>query len=354
MRRSSLAFTLAAVLAVSVGAQTPAKAAPCSAQSVLMTYTQPVYGVGAATIKSACPAFRDGLLRALATVPDTTTFTVAAFKAQLLNGIFSPPAIAPSPPIVAPIDPPVATQPPIVAPGGICANEPAGSTRFEDQPWNTALPTGWRPDYDSWPKDNGAIVTDATAPLSPSNVVAGKFAKGDPGGSAPFYVYRPFAASEQFGTLYACVVMKHSADFDNTNGNAGSKFLWPAGDQIQGGYTYITFNESTMDVGVNQQGATEREMYANTGKDGHVYAKRGTWVQYEFLLTAGSATAANGGLDIWINGVQTHHYTDVRWTMAADRKWKSLAWNPTYGGGLNPVPHDQYEYIDHLRLSGIR
>jgi hypothetical protein len=65
---------------------------------------------------------------------------------------------------------------------------------------------------------------------------------------------------------------------------------------------------------------------------------------------------ADGTLDAWFNGVQTHHETNMQYAMdraaTGVRKWLSLAINPTFGGGLNPVPHDQYVLLDHVKVSG--
>ena len=74
---------------------------------------------------------------------------------------------------------------------------------------------------------------------------------------------------------------------------------------------------------------------------------------YEMLLKANTNNStANGELHMWIDGVKTHQYANVNWQMGGSRTWQSLAWNPTYGGGLNPVPRDQYQYLDHVRISG--
>ena len=62
--------------------------------------------------------------------------------------------------------------------------------------------------------------------------------------------------------------MKHSANFNNTNGNAGTKWLWPSGSVVQGTETYLTFDGGNMDFGLNQQGSATRESYANTGQAG--------------------------------------------------------------------------------------
>lgn len=348
MRHLRIALASSLLARASLHAQTAPKVAPCDTSSIL-AHAPATYGVGPATIRNACGTFANAISLAFKAHPEAQRWTGSQLVNWLLLGAV-PVVDTPKPP---PAVPPVAIAPP----GKPCANEPAGATRFEDQPWNTVLPKGWVDDVRTG-FAKGAIVIDSTAPVSAPNVVAGTFAKGDPGGSGAFYIYRPFSSSEQFSTLYLCVALKHSSDFDNTNGNAGTKLFWPAGDQIGGAMTYITLNGAQMDVGVNQQGGSlgqdGREMYANLGVDGHVYARRGTWIVYEFLLRASSSNTSNDGtLDVWLDGVHTHRYTDVRWQMASDRHWKSLAWNPTYGGGLNPVPHDQYEYIDHLRLSGV-
>ena len=76
-------------------------------------------------------------------------------------------------------------------------------------------------------------------------------------------------------------------------------------------------------------------------------------MRYELLLKANpNNSTANGELHIWLDGVKTHQYANVNWQMQTSRKWMSLSWNPTYGGGTNPVPQNQYQYMDHIRISG--
>ena len=247
------------------------------------------------------------------------------------------------------------------SPSGACANEPTGYTRFHEQPWDAApirnvqSPLGWIDDG-----GNGgsafSIVSDPTSlfPSTNHNVIAGKFAQGSPGGSAPFYVYKPFGTGEQFRNMYICVYVKHDANFDNTNGNAGTKFLWPAGDQVGGAMTYTSHDGPNMDFAMIQQGPVDRYLGANLNPTAAlVVNRRGQWMVYEMLLKANTNNStANGELHMWIDGVKTHQYANVNWQMGGSRTWQSLAWNPTYGGGLNPVPRDQYQYLDHVRISG--
>jgi hypothetical protein len=52
--------------------------------------------------------------------------------------------------------------------------------------------------------------------------------------------------------------------------------------------------------------------------------------------------------------VKTHQYTGQQLLASdSDGRYEVLLWNPTYGGGsVDSVPSDQYQYIDHLYLSG--
>lgn len=255
--------------------------------------------------------------------------------------------------VVAPRD----TTPSVIgasAPSLACPNEPAGYTTIttlNDVPvWPAPNLTGWIDDARNATKAL-SVVTDPMAPVA-GGAIGGLFPAGMSGGGAPFYIYRPFAVTEQFRNLYICGYVKHDTDFDNTNGNTGSKFLWPSADQVQGTMTYTGHDGSTMEFALFQQGVVDRFLHANVSPS-TVASLRGTWVRYELLFRGSSSNStADGGLDIWIGGRQTHHYTDVRYQMNPARTWLSLAWNPTYGGGLNPVLHDQRQYLNGLRVSG--
>jgi len=301
------------------------------------------------------------------TLAGTTTATtnaagVALFSNLSITGVDGARTLSfAAPPLSSTTSTSITVSNPVVSPSGGCDNEPTGYTRIQDEPWNSSpaygvtIVDGWRDDL-----GNGAtrlsIINDPTSPFPDGNhnVIQGLFPAGSPGGSGPFSAYRPFGATEQFKNLYICVYLKHDANFNNTNGNTGTKFMWPAGDKQQGSSTYTGFNGSSMDFEVFQQNAVDRELKANmNGTANRMVGRNGQWVKYELLLKANTNNStANGELDVWIDGVQTHHYTDVNWQMNTARTWLSLTWNPTYGGGLNPVPHDQWQYIDHIRISG--
>lgn len=254
--------------------------------------------------------------------------------------------------------------PTISAPGpsstAVCSNEPTGYTVINDDAlkdvpaWPATNSQGWIDDERN-AKATISIVNDPTS-LFPSinhNVAAGAFNKGAPGGSAPFFVYRPFAPQEQFRNLYICLYLKQSDNF-TSNGNAGTKFLWPSGDQVTGTMTYNGHDGANLDFQFFQQGPVDRQLAANmNATSATMVSRRGQWVLYEMLLKANSDNStANGELHVWIDGVETHRYSDVDWQMGSARTWLSLAWSPVYGGGLNPVPETMFEYMDHVRVSG--
>lgn len=268
------------------------------------------------------------------------------------------------------VGPPAEPDPP----SELWPNLPDGYTTFNEQPWNVDIdyPSG----SEGWVNDNhvggspfGGILTDPTAPSGGEyKIAAGLFPEDAEGGSAPFYVYRPFATGEQYKNLYIGLYCKHSPDWANNgipaNRVTGTKFLWPAGDQVGGTMLYTSFDntdyDNSMAFALIQQGTVDRFLGANQGAGAIAAATMGNflgdWNLYEILLKSNTSDAsADGQFDCWINGTHTHHYTDVQYIMAAARKWLSLAWNPTYGGSEHEapaVPADQYESIDIILLAG--
>jgi len=60
----------------------------------------------------------------------------------------------------------------------------------------------------------------------------------------------------------------------------------------------------------------------------------------------------NGVIRMWINGSTWIEDTAVCFFYRTQTVgWKSFWFNPTYGGGANPVPANQYLDIDHMYVS---
>lgn len=256
--------------------------------------------------------------------------------------------------------------------GSYFLNEPvsAGWTQFIDEPFSVDTPSPWVANYMGFGGVSPTSVSDATAPYSNPKVLKGITPAGQSPGTGPFTY--GFTLATPYKNVYYAGVQKWDANWQNTVGGAGTKHMWLAGDQIQGTATYITLDgEFSMNFGIVQQGAPSREMYANLpGADGTLYSLRGTWIGWEAIHRANSAAGVTDGeLHIWINGTKTHEYPrsvphggtsggngGVDWSMdlfnTGVRKWLSIVWNPTYGGGGSPPSVDQFCYLDHFRMSG--
>jgi hypothetical protein len=79
---------------------------------------------------------------------------------------------------------------------------------------------------------------------------------------------------------------------------------------------------------------------------------RGRWVKVEVLIIANTLGNADGVARMWVNGTQVLNVTNVQYFFPSQAPaFNGVTWNPTYGGGLNPVPYDMFQFIDHWRLS---
>jgi hypothetical protein len=79
---------------------------------------------------------------------------------------------------------------------------------------------------------------------------------------------------------------------------------------------------------------------------------RGEWHKIEWLVVANTQDKADGVARIWVDGNKVLESTDVRYFhLNQVPAFDGMTWNPTYGGGHNPVPHDMYQWIDHWYVS---
>ena len=94
----------------------------------------------------------------------------------------------------------------------------------------------------------------------------------------------------------------------------------------------------------------------NRGSGGSDQIVRGRWYNIEMVLTLNDIGSANGEIHAWINGTKILEYKGLRIVSnQSDGTLNTLKWNPTYGGSSSEhVPAEQYQYIDHIYLSGRR
>ena len=248
-------------------------------------------------------------------------------------------------------------QPP--PPGSLYPNQPAGFVQLVDQAWNAVPPypatagsAWWEGEYVA----NASIVTDATAPQSPSNVLSCRVPAGTSGGVATCVINRSDFAQgggAYYRRLYVSVWVKHSANW--VPHPVGSKFLWFVhADALGPGYTdvYSTFEGSSMSLGVRQQNYGNKGLLANTGPAIYQDAMNflGVWQHYEYLLTMDTG-GSDGAFRLWVDGNLICDYTGLNWGSFSPKSWVGVRYDNVYGG-IGGSSNSQFEYMDHVYVSG--
>jgi hypothetical protein len=235
-----------------------------------------------------------------------------------------------------------------------CRNEPPGFETLSDQRWEDGVPVRGRKDRAGWVLQGGGgrlrMVADPDAPPAAGQIIEGTFPRGMPGGRGPFRMDRDF--EHPVSAVYMCLWHKLDPQFTN-NGNTGTKFgflLTP----YQGGSTGLNHYFNLTDrLGVNLQSAGGR-LNRNMFSQFNMMANRGRWHLLEFLVV-GNSGEADGVARIWVDGREVMHQRNVRFFFSGQRPaFSGVTWNPTYGGGLNPVPRDLYQRIGRWYISGRR
>ena len=263
-----------------------------------------------------------------------------------------------SPPPPARVDSQVSTRPspqrpapggPSVTPPG-CQNEPDGYNRIGGGPWDAVPRAGQA--RDEWRMqarpDRIRIVEDPTVPQPDKRVIEGVFPQGHPGGRGPFNVIRVFPDHVQ--SIYMCMLVYLSDNFTN-NGNAGTKFGFILTPYLDGPNKPNHYFNLANQLGINLQGrgGLNRNMRSRFNMVQH----RGQWVRTEWLVTANTKGGSDGVARIWANGQLVLNVTNVRYFFPTqDPAFRGVTWNPTYGGGSNPVPYDMYQRIGEWYISG--
>jgi hypothetical protein len=270
-----------------------------------------------------------------------------------------PTAPAPVPATPAPRPRPDEAQPPVTAPsnavaGSACRNEPAGFRAIEGGEWS-AIPArgGGRRIADRWRMeshpDRFSIVEDPGVPQSDKRVIEGRFPQGHPGGRGPFKIVRHFP--EQVRSVYMCILHQVSGNFTN-NGNTGTKFGFLLTPYQEGRNRVNHYFNLANRLGINLQsggGTLNRNMPSQFNMMQH----RGEWVRVEYLIIANAQGTSDGAARIWVNGRPVLSESNVRYFFPDQEPgFTGVTWNPTYGGGSNPVPQDMYQRIGEWYISG--
>ncbi len=212
---------------------------------------------------------------------------------------------------------------------------------------------------------NLTLANDSTATGSPDSVISTRYPNGWTSGTAPVW----FAGWEgtssgtptQYSELYVhqWVFIGDSTGYQNEP--VGTKFGFvgyadaPSNARNQGLWQLKGNNSVSVMTSIpfwfRQQGNVTRSMSANVGP-GSISA--GAWHDIETHFKINSAAdSADGVLEIWVDGVATHSYSDVVYmTTGKTRKFQWYAWDPVWGGNTGATrTRKDYVLMDHLYLS---
>jgi hypothetical protein len=227
-------------------------------------------------------------------------------------------------------------------------HEPPGMTLIGDNPFDVAAPSGWTC-YAC------AQLSIEDAPnlgiQSPGRVAAAQFPTGFVGGSAPINLAR---SGFSVDSLYIHFTFAVSANWNGHSSNINKIFFITNSSHDDLGFTAYGSGSNPLSFQIFTQNVVGSGQYYRANITGGEI-RRGVPVEIEVLIVMDSGAGnADGQLHVWMDGRKTHQHTGVNTRRSGDDDTiNELFWNPTYGGGnVDSVPSVQYQYIDHLYLSG--
>ncbi len=253
-------------------------------------------------------------------------------------------------------------------------NAPSGYTTLADNRFDTKPPwpranTGTVGSWWSYSATNPnlTIASDATAPVSAGSVIRTKFYAGQNAGVAPVNMGGWIGpATMNYRKIYFSMWIKiEGPSFENQKVGTKAGFFG-VGDpksalneltffldnglavqRLQSDFQ-VLFKEQNI---LQPNGWTSRNLTQNVSK-AHLMTAGG-WHHWEATMSVNTMGAANGTFQMWIDGTQTHNYTNVVYiTPTAPYGFNSWKWNPTWGGQGGTRTRNDYIDIDQVFISG--
>ncbi len=232
------------------------------------------------------------------------------------------------------------------------SNEPSGMTTISDRPFDALDEMGWSDGGGTY----GKIITDATAPKSPGNVLQIKLPAGFGEGGGPFSGELELPAN--YRTVYVSYWAKYSSNWYGPSSNINKTFYL----YTSTGNPALVFD---MDCGGNgpmePQVAGQDILRGGVGGDkanpfwtpnlASAIVPRGQWHHIEFIAVGNTAGNADGSIDWYLNGVHVGSYKGIQF-QTGNTVWNLMHYTLLYTGTNNSnPPADQYNYWDHIYLS---
>jgi hypothetical protein len=242
-------------------------------------------------------------------------------------------------------------QPPPPPPSSDGSAEPVGMTVVSDRGFNAFNEPGWNDEFSSPDGGGMSIISDATAPKSPNNVLRATYptrftsAGTGPGGS-------DFGLRTRPRTLYVSFWGRVSDNWYGHDSGVNKQFYayangspvmyFSAGCQYNGPITPYIALQSTASYG-------DADLMPNLVPGARI--TRGKWYHIEVVLVGNTAGTRDGSVDWWLDGVHIGSYS-VQWLSGA-ATWNLFHYTTIWGGVGGPrVPATQYMDWDHVYLSG--
>jgi Bacterial Ig-like domain (group 2) len=233
----------------------------------------------------------------------------------------------------------VTTPPPA---GG--SNEPSGMSVLIDRPFSARGEGGWSDNNSS----DLTFVADPTAPFSPGMVGQQRYRPGFTAGNAPAVTGKVFPSAK--GTVYVSYWVKLSSNWVG-HGSAVNKqlYIWSNGQPT----VYVNARGSgsgTLVPEVRIQGGGLNLTMGPNVRPTATFS-RGEWHKWELVLTTNSAGVSDGKCDFWLDGVKVGSYTGIRYHAGA-ANFTTVEWVPIWGGVGGSLSVEQFNWMDHLYISG--
>ena len=236
-------------------------------------------------------------------------------------------------------------------------NEPPGMTVISDRPFNALNELGW---FDNeYKTGNQTIVADATAPISPPNVVrihlpAGS---GEGGGQGSGDYTLPNQR-----TLYVRYAGKFSSNWQGSSSGVDKTFYVYTSTGVPS--VYFNMSGSGVTVKVPQM-AGQDMIFPGPGNFSDpvnpdfkpnlvpsATVPLGTWHTIELVLVGNTAGNRDGSFDWYVNGVHVGSQSGIQFTSGA-AVWNLFHYTLLYSGNVSSNPTNAQDvFFDHIYLSG--
>lgn len=234
------------------------------------------------------------------------------------------------------------------------AHEPAGMTKIDDRPFSQ-LDEGWGFEFDGSPE---TIVSDSDAPHSPSGVIQFNYFEGQSGGG-PLGNRGALFFPRSFDIVYIYLSWKIDPIWQGHKSLVNKQFFLAVTNPESGAGHQMIFDAHSLDLGRMRLRITGQRFCCDdpspffVGNVGSDDLTRGQWHEIEFVFTANTPGAADGRLEVWIDGVKSHDHNDFGpLTSAEGPGFNKILWSSIWGGTGDTVESDMWIRVDHMYVSG--